>query len=226
LKQNPTSNKEGLSVEQSGWRVPLWFPDLDPQVENGLRIFSEELIKSSKTSTLVPLKTLSSMDISHFAECIIATKLITALSKHREVFDFGSGAGFPGIVFALMNPPVTVHLVESDIKKADFLKGMIKTLSLKNADVVIRAVESLPEASVECAISRNFSNLSKSILSTRKVFKKGASFFHLKGEEWASEIASIPTQLCSIWLPSLVGDYKLPIGEIKFAVIKTEKIGI
>ncbi len=44
--------------------------------------------------------------------------------------------------------------------------------------------------------------------------------FSYKGEEWGIELGEIPTQLCSVWSPSLVSDYKLPVGAMKFAVIK------
>jgi 16S rRNA (guanine527-N7)-methyltransferase len=90
--------------------------------------------------------------------------------------------------------------------------------------VLVRAVESLPERSIEFGMSRGFAGLSKAILMTRKPFKNGGSYYHLKSEEWATEVAAIPSQLCSFWTPSLVGEYKLPIGNIKFAVVRTEKI--
>ncbi len=40
----------------------------------------------------------------------------------RIVFDLGSGAGFPGLVLAIINPELKVHLIESDQKKCSFLK--------------------------------------------------------------------------------------------------------
>lgn len=38
-----------------------------------------------------------------------------------NLYDLGSGAGFPGLVLAIMRPDITVHLVESDERKAAFL---------------------------------------------------------------------------------------------------------
>ena len=73
-------------------------------------------------------------------------------------------------------------------------------------------------------MARGLSNISKSILLTRRIVPPGGSFYHLKGDSWSGEVSEIPTQLCSVWTPTLVKLYKLPIGEVKFAVIKTEKI--
>ncbi|MCX7978379.1 MAG: class I SAM-dependent methyltransferase, partial [Bdellovibrionaceae bacterium] len=81
-----------------------------------------------------------------------------------------------------------------------------------------------PQGSVEHCVSRGLANISKSILLTRKIVKSGGVFYHMKGESWANEIADIPTQLCSIWSPALVKEYRLPVGEARFALVKTTKI--
>jgi len=154
----------------------------------------------------------------------LSCKHYSKSEKIDEIYDVGSGNGFPGLVLAILWPSSKIHLVEIDQRKSEFLKHCISTLGLGNADVIIRGIETLPEKSIQFAVSRGFASLAKSILSTRKVFKKGGRYFHLKGEEWANEIGSIPSQLCTFWSPSLVSEYKLPVGEIKYAIVKTEKI--
>lgn len=42
--------------------------------------------------------------------------------KSLTLFDFGSGAGFPGLVLAMIRPDITTYLIESDEKKSVFLK--------------------------------------------------------------------------------------------------------
>jgi 16S rRNA (guanine527-N7)-methyltransferase len=49
--------------------------------------------------------------------------------------DIGSGAGFPGIPIKLVAPEVHVTLIESQNKKATFLRQVIRTLDLKGIDV-------------------------------------------------------------------------------------------
>jgi 16S rRNA (guanine527-N7)-methyltransferase len=142
----------------------------------------------------------------------------------KKIYDFGSGPGFPGAVFALLYPQVEVVLVEGDVKKAEFLTHLSATLKLKNVTVIGKGIETLPEGSVQHAMARGFANISRTIMAARKSMVKGGSFYHLKGEEWGIEVGEIPTQLCSMWSPSLIGEYKLPVGAIKFAVVKTEKI--
>lgn len=212
------------NLEVNYWRIDEWFPDLNPTVRAGLKKYQEELIRFNKTVNLVSPKTLPLADALHFADSILASQLIGKSEKISDIYDFGSGNGFPGLVYALLHPATRVHLIEVDGRKSEFMKHVASVLQLKNAEVHIRAVESLPEHSVAFAMSRGFAPISKAILLSRKVFKKGGSYFHLKSEEWATEVGQIPTQLCSYWSPELLGHYRLPIGEVNFAVVKTVKI--
>ncbi len=215
--------KSGSDALVVNWRIDQWFPDLDENSKKKLKTYHDELLKFNKTVNLIGVKTIPMADAIHFADSILASRVIAKDLKHDEVYDFGSGNGFPGIVLAILYPNKKFHLVDTDQRKAEFLKHIISTLGLKNADVFIRPVEAFPDGAIACAVTRGFASLSKALLMTRKIFPVGGVFYHLKGEEWATEISEIPIQLCSFWQPALLGEYKLPVGEIKFAVVKTEK---
>jgi 16S rRNA (guanine527-N7)-methyltransferase len=219
--QNEDSGSAALVLN---WRIDQWFPDLSPALRASLKLYYTELLKFNKTVNLIGVKTLPHADAIHFADSILAQKLLANEIKATHVYDFGSGNGFPGVIFAMMMPGVKFTLIDSDLRKSEFLKHIVSLLKLKNAEVLIQQVEKIPEGSVQCAISRGFAPIAKSLLMTRKTFAKGGIYYHLKGEEWASEVAEIPTQLCSFWEPSLLGGYKLPIGEVKFSVVKSVKI--
>jgi len=205
------------------WRLEQWFPELEPAMHKRLKQLHDELLKFNKTVNLISVKTMPHADAIHFADSVLAAKLIAGSAALKEVYDFGSGNGFPGLVMAILFQATKFHLVEIDQRKAEYLKHCITALGLKNCDVLIRPVEALDAGSVDVAVCRGFASITKALLGTRKIFRKGGRLFHLKSEEWASEVAAIPTQLCSYWTPSLVGEYKLPVGEIRFAIVKTEK---
>ncbi len=215
------SGSDSISVQ---WRIDQWFSELNPEVRLAFKKFQDELLKFNKSVPLIGVKTIPFSDAIHFADSIIASKIVLKDAKGEEIFDFGSGNGFPGLVMALLAPQKKIVLVEMDQRKADFLRHTISLIGVKNTTVMVRPVETLLDLSVKCAISRGFATVSKSILLARRSFVVGGDYYHLKGEEWASEIADIPSQLCSFWQPGLVGEYKLPVGEVKFAVIKTTKI--
>ncbi len=216
--------KDGSDSVKIFWRIEEWFPELSDQTKSSLKIYHDELLKFNRSVNLIGVKTIPMADNVHFADCILAHRIILPEMKSDIIYDFGSGNGFPGLVFAILSPEKNFKLVEVDQRKAEFLKHAAATLKLSNVEVLIRQIEKLPEGSVQCAISRGFAPISRAILMSRKIFAVGGHFFHMKGEEWVSEVAAIPTQLCSFWQPSLLGEYRLPLGEIRYSVVKTDKI--
>lgn len=207
------------------WRIPEWFQDLNQSVIDNMKKYHDELIKFNRTVNLVSPKTLPYADVIHFADSIIASRLIAQAEPDLDrIYDLGSGNGFPGMVFALLYPSVEVVLVDADQRKCEFLKHVADLLGLKNVVVRNQQIESLEPGSVRICLARGLASLSRAILLARKIVPQGGVFYHLKGENWSAEVGEIPTQLCSVWMPALVGDYKLPVGPLRFAVVKTDKI--
>lgn len=207
------------------WRLQELFPDLNKETLNYLKIYRDELSRFNNALNLVSPKTIGSADVLHFADSILASRVITKDAPgSTEFFDIGSGGGFPGLVMAILYPKIKVKLVESDTRKAEFLKHIASLLKLANVTVLNQNLETLSEGSIKYAVSRAFSPLTNALLQSRKVFIKGGIYYHLKSQKWPSEISQLPTQLCSIWQPGLVSEYKLPFNLGKFAVVKTDKI--
>lgn len=114
--------------------------------------------------------------------------------------------------------------MDSDERKCEFLKHVVKTLNLTNTEVQTKKIDLLPANCIEQAICRGFAPLPKALLMLRKIVSKGGVIYHLKSEEWAIEVSQIPTQLCSMWQPKMTAEYRLPVGDIKMFVVETAKI--
>lgn len=78
------------------------------------------LNKWQKTINLVSPATLPDAWERHFIDSAQIAPLLP--DGVGTLFDLGSGAGFPGLVLAIMRPDIAVHLVESDQRKAAFLQ--------------------------------------------------------------------------------------------------------
>ncbi|MFL5767449.1 MAG: 16S rRNA (guanine(527)-N(7))-methyltransferase RsmG [Actinomycetota bacterium] len=74
----------------------------------------------------------------------------------NHLVDLGSGAGLPGIVLAIVAPPLRVDLVESQRRRAAFLELAVERLDLANAAVVAGRAEELPPGTTEVCTARAF----------------------------------------------------------------------
>lgn len=68
-------------------------------------------------------------------DSIFISDLAADCGKDRSVYDIGTGAGFPGIVFAIRFPERSITLFEKSLKKLSFLTAAIAQLGLKNVTV-------------------------------------------------------------------------------------------
>lgn len=71
----------------------------------------------------------------HFIDCIKAFKS-NAVKNAKSAIDVGTGAGFPGLPIAIMNPDVNVTLLDSLNKRINFLNTVIAQLGLKNVKTI------------------------------------------------------------------------------------------
>lgn len=110
--------------------------------------------------------------------------------------DAGSGGGLPGIVIAGIAkehaPSMTVHLVESDQRKATFLRRVVETLDL-NAKVSIARIEAIPVQSADVFSARALASLNVLLGYADRHLKPTGTAIFPKGERYAQEIAESRT---------------------------------
>ncbi len=122
---------------------PLAVPD--PVIQQ-VSDYLDLLLRWNARVSLTAIRNPEEIIQRHFGESFFtATHLATRLPPNAEVLDYGSGPGFPGLPIQMLLPQVRVTLAESQVKKAAFLREVIRTLNLK-AEVWPRRVEELPES--------------------------------------------------------------------------------
>ena len=130
---------------------------------------------------------------------MVARHLLDSLAMHAYVrdigtlADLGSGAGLPGIPLALAVPALEVTLVESNGKKARFLREAVRTLRLRNVRVAEVRAESLDEAGMFDAITaRALATLAELLAVGAHLLRPGGRLLAMKAAHPHDEIAALP----------------------------------
>lgn len=96
-----------------------------------LTAYAAELARWQKTINLVAPSTIPHMWGRHFADSAQLVALAPPAARHWV--DLGSGGGFPGLVAAILLAPAgtcRVTLIESDTRKASFLRTVARTVAV------------------------------------------------------------------------------------------------
>ena len=140
----------------------------------------------SQRMNLVAPSTLTDIENRHFAD---SAQLADILPDDASVIDLGSGAGFPGVVLAILGCDVVC--IESIGKKAAFLSELKKELDLPNLTIYHGRVEDFIRQMP--ANSHNFVFTARAFAPLIKildyVYKTKCRLFLLKGRDIESEIA-------------------------------------
>ena len=213
----------GLNLNDKNWRLPHWFPEMDSPTMERLHRYYEELLRFNKKINLVSKKNIDQADQIHFADSVLASRLIIERSNANEFHDLGSGNGFPGLVMAILYPDRKITVVDRDQRKVEFIKHISWTLGLKNVEHLVSDVENLEENSIENAISRGFAPFSRCLPWALKFIKENGSYYHLKSSDWKSEIDEVDINILNHWIISISSQYRWPESEIGLVVIKTTR---
>lgn len=109
-----------------------------------------------------------------------------------RLIDVGTGAGFPGIPIAIMEPEIEVILLDSLTKRIHFLEEAVATLSLTNAKVLNGRAENAGKReyreSFDYCVSRAVSHLNKLSEYCLPLVRVGGYFIPYKAEKVLTEI--------------------------------------
>ena len=126
-----------------------------------LKKYESYLIKSNKTLNLIGESTINEIWIRHFLD---SSQVIDFIGKNeKNLIDLGSGAGFPGLITAILakdrNIPLNVKLIEKSPRKVSFLKEIIKRLNLKVQVLHLNVLEYSTRLEADLIIARAFKPL-------------------------------------------------------------------
>lgn len=105
---------------------------------NQFEIYKDALIEYNMHTNITAIKDEENIYLKHFFDSLSLQKYI---KEENKIMDIGTGAGFPGMVLAIMNPNSHFVLLDSNNKKIKFLKFLNEKLKLKNVEFVNERAE-------------------------------------------------------------------------------------
>ena len=155
-----------------------------------LKIFHDCLLDYNKKYNLISKSTEKNIWFRHILDSAQILKFLDR-KKANNIADFGSGAGFPGLILAIQsrNNSFHVKLYEKSAVKRDFLNEIKEKLDLKNVEVKGDIYEN--EINSSTIICRAFKKLGEIINISREMIKKPHKLIILKGKNAQSEINNV-----------------------------------
>ncbi len=149
-----------------------------------------ELGRWQSAKNLVGPATLAQAWTRHIADSL---QLQALAPDAKSWLDLGSGAGFPGMVLAIMGAELgfSVTLVESNVRKCAFLRHIARLTEAPATIHARRLEEVIPEVAgkIEVVTARALAPLGKLLGWTEPLFQSGATALFPKGREVATELA-------------------------------------
>lgn len=157
---------------------------------NQLITYHNLLVEWQEKINLVSKTSLADAKNRHFEDSIQLFKYIPKTAK--TLIDFGSGAGFPALVLAIMakneTPYLKISLVESIGKKTLFLKEVAKATNT-DVQIINDRIENIKTQKFDVITSRAMTSLNDLLAYAYRFCSKNTVCIFPKGKKYAEELA-------------------------------------
>lgn len=144
-----------------------------------LEKFYQLLIEWNQKINLTRITEKEEVYLKHFYDSLTITKEID-LSKINTLCDVGTGAGFPGIVLKIFYPNLQITLIDSLLKRVNYLNEVIKELNLKDIKAIHTRGEDYHQ-NFDIVTARAVANIEKLLKYTMHLVNENGKLIAMKG---------------------------------------------
>ena len=200
-----------------------------PQAAAQLAQYGQLLLEQNQVMNLTAITDPDQVVDLHFLDC--AALLTIGEDFHgKTLIDVGTGAGFPGLPLKILEPSLSVTLLDSLGKRVNWLASVCEALSLDKVSYLhARAEEQALEAGFrdgfDLAVSRAVASLELLSELCLPYVKVGGKFLAMKSVDSGAETEGAARAIAKLGgrlLPRM--DYTIPGTEIVHRVVVVEKI--
>ena len=200
--------------------------DLDPAAADKLARYAELLLEKNKVMNLTAITVPRDVATLHLLDCAALAAQLDLSGK--RVIDVGTGAGFPGMVLAILTPDARFTLLDSLGKRVDFLKEVQTDLALKNVTCVHARAEEFAaqhREQFDLAASRAVAQLNVLCELTLPLVKVSGRFIAMKSTSSDQEIAEARSAVAQLGGEiAAVRDYTVPQTDVRHRAVIIEKV--
>jgi len=155
---------------------------------NLLAQHQEKVLETNKYMNLTAITCPQEFVVKHIIDSMTLLPYIPETGK--TVADVGTGAGFPGIVLAIMRPDIHVTLIDSLRKRVRFLEETIHEMVLENVEVVHSRAEDVARQGItfDICTARAVAAMDKLAKWVLPIVAPGGTFLAMKGSDVTEEL--------------------------------------
>lgn len=184
---------------------------------NKLEKFYELLIDWNNKINLTRIVEKEEVYLKHFYDSLTIVKEVD-LNKVETLCDVGTGAGFPGIVLKIFYPHLKITLVDSLLKRVNYLNTIIKDLELNNIVAIHARGEDVKEK-FDIVTSRAVANIEKLVVYTMHLVNKTGRLVALKGDIDKELTDDVKRKLERKYIIEKINKFELPIENSKRSLV-------
>ena len=143
----------------------------------------------NQRQNLVAAASLDQVWVRHIADS--AQLILVSRGTSGPWLDLGTGAGFPGLVVALLDPAREVFLVESRAKRAAWLESVVAHFGLSGSRVIAARLEAVPSFDAAIISARAFAPLERLISLSARFSTSQTCWLLPKGRNGAKELSEM-----------------------------------
>jgi len=153
--------------------------ELSEEKLNKLEKFYNLLVEWNQKINLTRIIEKEDVYLKHFYDSLTITKVVN-LKEIETLCDVGTGAGFPGIVLKIVYPNLKITLIDSLLKRVNYLNEIIKELDLKDIKAIHTRAEEHKEK-YDIITARAVANIEKLLKYTMHLVNKNGKLIAMKG---------------------------------------------
>jgi 16S rRNA (guanine527-N7)-methyltransferase len=201
---------------------------LDASPAAALARYGELLLEKNQVMNLTAITQPEQVARLHMLDC--AALLGCAELKERSLIDVGTGAGFPGLVLKLLEPSLSLTLLDSQEKRLSWLSQVCAELGLEDITIVHARAEELTLYPIyrerfDYATARAVASMSVLSELCLPFVKVGGQFLAMKSVDSGDEVDAAAAAITKLGgqLEKRY-DYQIPGADVRHRVILVTKL--